>query len=160
RCVLPPGLNLKANIPAPPTWNCCWGSIVARGRRIFHAERGLPQADRIVAENGNPRRGSAVYRRGVLARQWWYSRNGRIRACLPQAAGLPLTLEGHISVAVITGSAGLVGSEAVRHFAGKGLHIAGIDNDMRRYFFGPEGSTKPVRTELESSVPGYEHHNI
>lgn len=78
----------------------------------------------------------------------------------PQAAGLPLTLEGHISVAVITGSAGLVGSEAVRHFAGKGLRITGIDNDMRRYFFGPEGSTESVRAELESSVPGYEHYTI
>src|SRR5215218_7547450 len=46
-----------------------------------------------------------------------------------------------MSVAVVTGSAGLVGSEAVRHFAGLGLHVVGIDNDMRREFFGPEAST-------------------
>ena len=71
---------------------------------------------------------------------------------------MPLTPEGHISVAVITGSAGLVGSEAVRHFAGKGLHVVGIDNDMRRYFFGPEGSTEPLekRAHLFPSFAEYE----
>ncbi len=47
-----------------------------------------------------------------------------------------------MSVAVITGSAGLIGSEASRHFAMKGLNIVGIDNDMRRRFFGPEASTR------------------
>ena len=46
-----------------------------------------------------------------------------------------------MSVAVVTGSAGLIGSEAVRHFAGLGLTVVGIDNDMRREFFGPEAST-------------------
>jgi CDP-paratose 2-epimerase len=46
-----------------------------------------------------------------------------------------------VSVAVVSGSAGLIGSEAARHFAGLGLHVVGIDNDMRRYFFGPDGST-------------------
>jgi CDP-paratose 2-epimerase len=61
-----------------------------------------------------------------------------------------------VSVAVITGSAGLVGSEAVRHFAGQGLDVAGIDNDMRRQFFGPEGSTEWQQKQL-ASVPGYRH---
>jgi len=42
---------------------------------------------------------------------------------------------------VVTGSAGLIGSEAVRHFAGLGLDVVGIDNDMRRVFFGAEAST-------------------
>ena len=36
-----------------------------------------------------------------------------------------------MAVAVITGSAGLIGSEAARFFAKKGLDIVGIDNDMR-----------------------------
>ena len=63
-------------------------------------------------------------------------------------------------VAVITGSAGLVGSEAVRHFAAKGLRIVGIDNDLRRYFFGPEGSTEWMQERLKASVPAYEHHAI
>jgi CDP-paratose 2-epimerase len=46
-----------------------------------------------------------------------------------------------VGVAVVTGSAGLIGSEAVRHFAALGLDVVGIDNDMRRAFFGPEAST-------------------
>lgn len=46
-----------------------------------------------------------------------------------------------MSVALVTGSGGLIGSEAVRHFAGLGLDVVGIDNDMRRYFFGEDGST-------------------
>jgi CDP-paratose 2-epimerase len=65
-----------------------------------------------------------------------------------------------LSVAVITGSTGLVGSQAVRHFAGKGLQIVGIDNDMRRYFFGAEASTGWMRDELKAAVSQYEHHNI
>ncbi|WFE25747.1 NAD-dependent epimerase/dehydratase family protein [Solwaraspora sp. WMMD791] len=46
-----------------------------------------------------------------------------------------------MSVALVTGSGGLIGSEAVRHFASLGLDVVGIDNDMRREFFGPEAST-------------------
>jgi CDP-paratose 2-epimerase len=65
-----------------------------------------------------------------------------------------------VSIAVITGSAGLVGSEAVRHFASKGMHVVGIDNDMRKYFFGPEASTEWMNQQLQSSVPDYEHHGI
>ncbi len=44
--------------------------------------------------------------------------------------------------ALITGSAGLIGSESVKFFAQKDYEIIGIDNNMREYFFGPEGSTK------------------
>ncbi|GAA1785993.1 NAD-dependent epimerase/dehydratase family protein [Luedemannella flava] len=46
-----------------------------------------------------------------------------------------------MSVALVTGSAGLIGSEAVRHFAGLGLDVVGVDNDMRKQFFGAEAST-------------------
>ena len=45
-----------------------------------------------------------------------------------------------MSVAIITGAAGLIGSEAVRHFASEGMDIVGIDNDMRSRFFGAEAS--------------------
>src|SRR5262245_42461015 len=62
-----------------------------------------------------------------------------------------------MSVAVVTGSAGLVGSEAVRHFAAKGMRVVGIDNDMRQYFFGPAASTDWVRRQLEDSIPSYKH---
>jgi CDP-paratose 2-epimerase len=53
-----------------------------------------------------------------------------------------------MSVAVITGSAGLVGSEAVSYFASLGMDVVGIDNGMREDFFGPEASTAWVRDRL------------
>lgn len=65
-----------------------------------------------------------------------------------------------MGVAVITGSAGLIGSEAVRHFAAKGMDIAGLDNDMRKYFFGAEASTEWMGQQLAASVPNYRHHAI
>lgn len=65
-----------------------------------------------------------------------------------------------MSVALITGSAGLIGSEAVKYFARKNLKIVGVDNDLRRYFFGEEASTAWMQKQLLASVPEYEHHNI
>ncbi len=43
---------------------------------------------------------------------------------------------------LITGSGGLIGSEAALYFAKKGLKVVGIDNDMRAQFFGAEASTR------------------
>ena len=65
-----------------------------------------------------------------------------------------------MSIAVITGSAGLIGSEACRRFAAEGLEIVGIDNDMRAYFFGNEASTSSTRQELEREIPHYSHHSL
>ncbi len=65
-----------------------------------------------------------------------------------------------MSIAIITGSAGLIGSEAVRYFAGKGLDIVGIDNDMRAAFFGPDASTKWNRRRLEHEVASYRHEDL
>ena len=62
-----------------------------------------------------------------------------------------------MGVAVITGCAGLIGAEAVRQFAGKGLAVVGIDNDMRRSFFGDDASTHWARAHLERTVAGYRH---
>ena len=63
-----------------------------------------------------------------------------------------------MSVAIITGSAGLIGSEASRHFAGLGLDVVGIDNDMRSRFFGPEASTRRQREKLREELsPWYRH---
>ena len=62
-----------------------------------------------------------------------------------------------MSVAIISGSAGLIGSEAVRFFAEQGMEIVGIDNDMRRVFFGEEASTAWCRRKLEAEVVGYTH---
>src|SRR5215469_11200225 len=67
--------------------------------------------------------------------------------------------EKRVSVAVVTGSAGLIGSETVRHFAGIGMRVVGIDNDMRKYFFGPEASTEWMREQLIATLPSYQHHD-
>ncbi|GIW95315.1 MAG: NAD-dependent epimerase [Pirellulaceae bacterium] len=65
-----------------------------------------------------------------------------------------------MSVAIVTGSAGLIGSETARFFAEQGYRVVGIDNDMRSRFFGAEASTRPVRHWLEQHLPGYEHHDV
>jgi CDP-paratose 2-epimerase len=66
-----------------------------------------------------------------------------------------------VSVAVVTGSAGLIGSEAVRHFASLGLDVVGIDNDMRQVFFGAEASTAWNVVRLTSELnTGYTHCDV
>src|SRR4051794_12985111 len=65
-----------------------------------------------------------------------------------------------MNIAVITGSCGLIGSEAARYFAGKGFKIVGIDNDMRSYYFGEKASTEPMQRQLTARVRNYEHHAI
>ena len=62
-----------------------------------------------------------------------------------------------MSVVLITGSAGLIGSEAVRFFANLGHQVVGLDNDMRRYFFGEEASTRWSRRELQRELDNYAH---
>jgi CDP-paratose 2-epimerase len=62
-----------------------------------------------------------------------------------------------MSVAIVTGSGGLIGSESVRFLADKGLDVVGIDNDMRASFFGAGASTRPVWTELERNIKSYAH---
>jgi CDP-paratose 2-epimerase len=65
-----------------------------------------------------------------------------------------------LSVCLVTGAAGLIGSEAVAFFAERGMDVVGVDNDMRRYFFGREASTEWNRRRLERDVPGYTHHDV
>ncbi len=64
-----------------------------------------------------------------------------------------------MSIAIVTGSAGLIGSEAVTFFASLGLDVVGLDNDMRRHFFGDAASTQWNRQRLEQQVPRYMHHD-
>lgn len=65
-----------------------------------------------------------------------------------------------MAVALITGSGGLIGGEAVQFFHDKGFDIAGIDNDLRKYFFGDDASTA-WRTEcLVKSLKQFSHHPI
>src|SRR3954452_24486884 len=66
-----------------------------------------------------------------------------------------------MSVAVVTGSCGLIGFESASHFGGAGMTIAGVDNDMRAAFFGPEASTRASRERLEEHLgESYEHHDM
>jgi CDP-paratose 2-epimerase len=64
-----------------------------------------------------------------------------------------------MAIALITGSAGLIGSEAVAFFSGKGFEVIGVDNDMRSHFFGPAASTAKVRDRLQEQIPAYKHIN-
>ena len=64
-----------------------------------------------------------------------------------------------MSVAVVTGSSGLVGSEAVRHFASLGMEVVGIDNGMRARFFGESASTDWMTERLKREVAGFRHYN-
>jgi CDP-paratose 2-epimerase len=57
-----------------------------------------------------------------------------------------------VRIAIVTGSAGLIGSEASRHFASTGHLVIGIDNDMRQQFFGPDASTAWQRRQLEEEL--------
>src|SRR5687768_9371549 len=66
-----------------------------------------------------------------------------------------------MSIALGTGSAGLIGSEATRHFGSLGMNVVGVDNDMRRRFFGDEASTIWQRRQLEAELgPGYQHVDL
>ena len=65
-----------------------------------------------------------------------------------------------MDVAIISGSAGLIGAEAVRFFNERGFKTVGIDNDMRKRFFGDDASTAWSLDQLKESVSGYTHHAI
>ncbi|MDJ0581796.1 NAD-dependent epimerase/dehydratase family protein [Crocosphaera sp.] len=53
-----------------------------------------------------------------------------------------------MKIVLVTGSAGLIGSESVKFFCNKGYTVVGIDNDMRRVFFGEDASTEWNRIRL------------
>lgn len=65
-----------------------------------------------------------------------------------------------MSITIITGSAGLVGSETAKFLHKQGLDIIGIDNNMREYFFGPDGSVEWNKEQLKGSLKNYRHHDI
>ncbi|MFH0863463.1 MAG: NAD-dependent epimerase/dehydratase family protein [Candidatus Gottesmanbacteria bacterium] len=60
---------------------------------------------------------------------------------------------------LVTGSAGLIGSQSVEFFCRKGFEVIGIDNNMRAYFFGKEASTDWNRRRLEQKYSNYKHVN-
>ena len=65
-----------------------------------------------------------------------------------------------MSLAIITGSTGLVGSEAVNFFHDKGFDIVGIDNNLRKRFFGQSGSTDWVKLKLLKRNKNFKNFNI
>ena len=63
-----------------------------------------------------------------------------------------------MSVAIITGCSGLIGSEATKFFHAKGFDVVGIDNNMREYFFGRDGSITWNTQALKVELPRFIHH--
>jgi CDP-paratose 2-epimerase len=61
---------------------------------------------------------------------------------------------------LVTGSSGLIGSEAVEYFARRGHDVHGIDNNMRADFFGPQGDTTWRLRQLVESVRNFAHHAV
>jgi CDP-paratose 2-epimerase len=61
---------------------------------------------------------------------------------------------------LITGSSGLIGSEAVVFFENLGCDVVGVDNNMRASLFGPSGDTSANRHRLETSCQGYRHIDL
>lgn len=64
-----------------------------------------------------------------------------------------------MNIALITGSAGLIGSESVDFFSKKFDLIIGIDNNLRQYFFGENASTDWNRMRLENTIDNYKHYS-
>ena len=64
-----------------------------------------------------------------------------------------------MSVVIITGSTGLVGSEAVKFFCDKGFDVVGVDNNLRKFFFGKDGSTIWLRNKLTKKYKNFKNYN-
>jgi CDP-paratose 2-epimerase len=62
-----------------------------------------------------------------------------------------------MSIAIVTGSAGLIGSETSKRLHAEGFDIIGIDNDMRAVFFGDSASTAGTREKLKAALARYQH---
>lgn len=65
-----------------------------------------------------------------------------------------------MSTVIITGACGLIGSESVKYFCEKGHNVVGIDNDMRKYFFGADSSTEWLGDILKKKYPNFTLENI
>lgn len=63
-----------------------------------------------------------------------------------------------MNIALVTGSAGLIGSEAVAFFSDKFDLVVGVDNNLRQYFFGEDASTEWNRNRLQERYDNYRHH--
>ena len=64
-----------------------------------------------------------------------------------------------MNVCIVTGAAGLIGSETARFFHARGYTVVGLDNDMRARFFGADASTRWNRDRLRATLDRYVHHD-
>ena len=62
-----------------------------------------------------------------------------------------------MSVVIVTGSSGLIGSETVKFFHRQDFDVIGIDNNMREYFFGSDASVNWNTNQLVASLPRFRH---
>ncbi|MGH2553384.1 MAG: GDP-mannose 4,6-dehydratase, partial [Chitinophagaceae bacterium] len=65
-----------------------------------------------------------------------------------------------MKIALITGSSGLIGGEAVEFFADKFDLVIGIDNNLRSYFFGADSSTEWNKKRLENKLSNFKSHDV
>ena len=65
-----------------------------------------------------------------------------------------------MSLVIVTGSTGLVGSETVNFFCNKGFDVLGIDNNLRKFFFGVDGSTTWVKNKLLKRNKNFKNLNL
>tara|TARA_X000001036_G_C20674370_1_gene803611 strand:+ start:1053 stop:2108 length:1056 start_codon:yes stop_codon:yes gene_type:complete len=65
-----------------------------------------------------------------------------------------------MSIALITGSCGLVGSESAIFFSKKGFDIIGIDNNSRKFFFGQDGDISWIKKRLKKDLKNYNHFSV
>lgn len=65
-----------------------------------------------------------------------------------------------MKIAIVTGSAGLIGSQTVSFLHAKGYRVIGIDNDMRAYFFGESASTEKSNVALINNFSNFKHYSI
>ena len=61
---------------------------------------------------------------------------------------------------LVTGSSGLIGSEAVEHFDRQGHRVVGVDNNMRQVFFGAQGDTTWNLNRLQRSTKNFHHASL
>jgi len=62
--------------------------------------------------------------------------------------------------AIVTGSSGLIGSECVAFLDERGWDVHGVDNNMRRDFFGADGDTTWNLERLRASTRRFTHHDL
>lgn len=61
---------------------------------------------------------------------------------------------------IVTGSSGLIGSESVTYFDGRGWEVHGVDNNLRRDFFGPDGDTTWNLNRVKAATRHFFHHEV